>query len=289
MGRTISKKHNKIAKVQDNILTLVENLHGELDAAYDARELLEADFQEMKNHLYEQKAVRTELEARIKLLGAQSALVDHLREELSIVEEQRDSAKRRLDHTNSILDQTRQERDQLSQKCESQAAHYDELMKKKVELESKLVRLEVQVAESDRLRTELAETRHGSQLLDKKNKDLNSQLEALEISKNAMELDVLTSHEAFNNLANENNELKEQLAEAKDEQMELQATIDKQQADQIILLDASRRVQRESKVILSRYNSLKRELELGKKALGEICTTRTNTTNNPRKRRRKKA
>ncbi len=267
-----------VSEESGSIIAMVKDLHGEIDAAYELKEALEADLAVAKDKLAAEQAGRAELEARVKLLEAKAALGEQLREDISFVEEERNETARRLEETASRLDKITEQRDGLAEQTADDERRINEIQSAKLTLEAKVLNLEESVAEMNRLRGELAEAGENAQLLEENVRNVKGKLEATETSKNALELDLATTREIVRSQTEQIEEMKEELAARHTELVDMRAKLDRQEIDRVNLQETSRRAEREIKTLSARVDSIKKELDLSKKALRDIRTAAVRTT-----------
>ena len=274
----------KVSEESSSIIAMVEELHGEIEAAYELKEALEADLAAMKSKVSEEEAVRAELEARMKLLEAKEALGDQLREDISFVEEERDETARRLNKVTSQLEQVAEERDRLAEQTAGDEARIEQVQAYGIALEAKVLSLKEAVAEMDHLRKELAESRRESNRLEGQWQDIKSKLEASEVAKNAAVLDLATTREQARNQHEQVEELKDSLATAQTGLLDLSEKLDRQQVENAHLAESNKRVGGETRILNARLEAMKKELDLSKKALRDIHAATARTTRGVRDR-----
>lgn len=137
----------KLSEETTNIITAVEGLYGEIDAAFDLKEALEVDLAATQKKLSEQEALRGHLEARVMLLEAKAALADQLREDISFVEEEHNKTFRRLRDITSELERVAKERDSLAEQRAADESRVKELQSERVRLEVQILGLKERLAE----------------------------------------------------------------------------------------------------------------------------------------------
>ncbi len=260
------------------IIAVIKDLHGEIDAAHELKEALEADLAAMKGKLSEGQSVRAELEARGRLLEAKAILGDQLREDISFVEEERNETARRLDQVKTQLEQITEERDTLAEQQIIDDARVREARNNRVALEAKVLNLEETVEGMDRLHEELTHAKSDSQRLNENVQDLKGQVEAADVAKNALDLDVTTTRELVRDQNEHIDELKDSLATARAELANLHAKLDGQKIENVNLQEVNKRGEREIKTLIARVESVKEELDLNKKALRKIRVAAVRTT-----------
>ncbi len=147
VGGTGQGVDHELSEETTNIIAAVEDLYGEIDAAYALKEALEVDLAATQKNLSEEEALRAHLEARILLLEAKVDLADQLREDISFVEEEQNRTIRRLKDVTSQLEQVIKERDSLAGKRAADGARVEELRKERVRLEVQVLGLKQRLAE----------------------------------------------------------------------------------------------------------------------------------------------
>ncbi len=267
-----------------SIIAVIKDLHAEIEAGCELKEALEADLAAVKNKLSAEESVRTELEARIKLLEAKAALGDQLREDISFVEEERNETARRLEQVTSQVEELAEERDTLAEQKAVDEARIKEVQNDRISLEAKVLNLEETVAEMDRLRDELAEARDNAQRFEENAQNIKGKLEATEVAKNALDLDLTTTRELLRNQSEQIDELKDELADTRTQIADLRAQADRQEIENVNLVEVRRRGEREIKTLTARVESVKKELDASKKALRDIRSAAVRTTERVRER-----
>ncbi len=283
-GKGKVAEYVEVSEESSSIIAMVKDLHGEIDVAYELKEALEADLAALKKKLSEEETVRAELEARVNLLEAKAALGDQLREDISFVEEERNETARRFEEATAKLAQLSREHSSLAEQKAVDETRLMELQRDKIGLEAKVLNLEDTVAEMDQLRRELAEERESSQLQEENKQNIKGKLEATEISKNALELDVATTREIVRSQNEQIEELRDDLANAHAGLADLRAKLDVQEVENVNLRESYKRVEREIKTLSARNESMKNELDLSKKALRDIRTAAVRTSGRVRER-----
>ena len=273
-----------VSQETGSIIAMVKDLHGEIDAAYELREALEADLSAANDKLAEERSYRAELDARMRLLEAKAALGDQLREDISFVEEERNETARRLEEVTSKLEQITKEREDAAEEQAANEARVKELRNDKVALEAKVLNLEEAVEEMGMLREKLAKAKEESQRLEESVRDAKGKLEVSDVAKSALDLDVTTTRELIRNQNEQIEELKDTLTAADDQLAKRQAKLDKQELEILNLQETLKRAEREIKTLSARNETIKKELDAGKKALHDIRAAAVRTTGHVRER-----
>ena len=265
-----------------SIIALIRDLHSRIDAAQELKEALEADLATMRAKSAEDDAARSELEARVKLLEAKAALGDQLREDLSFVEEERNEIARRLEQATAQLGKITRERDGLAEQSVAGQARIRELQSDKIALEAKGLNLEEMVADMDRLRQEHADLREESSRLKENGESLKGKLDTAESAGRALELELTTTRDLVRNQNKQMEELKDNLVAARADAVDLRAKLDRALAENANLSESNKRADHELKTLNARIESVRKELELSKKALRDIRTAAMRTTSRAR-------
>ena len=265
-----------------SIIALIKDLHSQIEAAHELKEALEADLDSLKEKLAKEQVVRGELEAQVKLLEAKAALGEQLREDLSFVEEERNEIARRLEHTTHQLGKITAERDRLAEQNAADQARIKDLECDKITLEANVLNLEEKVADMGRLRQELADTREELQRSKEDGQSLKGRLDATEAAKNSLELELATTRELVRNQNGQIDELKESLSTARAELVDLRARLEREEIENTNLTEVNKRADHELKTLNARLESVKKELDLNKKALRNIHSAAMRTTSRPR-------
>ena len=166
-----------VSEERASIISIVKDLEGQVDTAYELKEVLEAELDVTKKKLSEEMAAREELKAQVKSLETQATLVDQLREDISFVEEERDKFSNLLAETQPQLDAMTEERDLLGEKLASAEAHSKEIEDEKTALEAQVMNLKDKVADLNCLRGEVEDLRGKLTSADSRVSDLLIQLE----------------------------------------------------------------------------------------------------------------
>ena len=274
-----------------SIIAMVKDLHAEIDTAYELREGLEADLAAMTNKLSEEKGLHGEHEAQLRLLEAKAAFGDQLQRDLASEKKTHTDTSRRLDEVTSQLEKVTEERNRLAEQNTTDAARMQEIQGDMDGLETKVSHLETKVAEMGRLRETLAETREDiaeareqSDRLEEQRQDLKGKLEASEVAKNAIELDLTTTREVVRNQNEHVEELKDILETAEAGLADLRVEFDRQQAENANLVESNQRAEGETRTLNARLEAVEKELDSSKQALRDIHSATVRTTRRVQKR-----
>jgi len=260
------------------IISIVKDLEEQLDAAFALKEALERDLAAVRSKLEEETATRGELAARVELLEAQVDLVEQLRDELSFVEEERNSAAKDLKERETQLTRVTLERDALAKEAADATAQIDVLERDRCDLEAQVLNLEDKVVETESLRRELAQTVASRDRLMQEVKDLAGRLDASETSRKALELDLKTSREAGEELRERTLDLEQRLDAAQTELASVRDELEEQQFINNELVESNRRLERDAKSLRAKNEAINVELEAKKAALHEVHSAAARTT-----------
>jgi chromosome segregation ATPase len=146
-----------ISEERASIISIVQGLEGQVETAFQLREVLEAELDTAQKKLSEECSARAELEAQFGPLESQVALADQLRGDISFAEEERNKFANLLTQTQEQLEEVTADRNSLTDKIASVEAHAKELEDENVTLGVQLMNLKDKITDIDRLRKELEE------------------------------------------------------------------------------------------------------------------------------------
>ncbi|MFC1706962.1 hypothetical protein ACFL59_09110 [Planctomycetota bacterium] len=162
------------------IISMISDLHEELDTAYRLKEAVESDLVATEGRLVEVETARSRLEARVGLLESKAALGDQMREDVLFAEKERSKATRELeklaeDHEEALaeLSEVRKELDELKEVRQLLEANVDDLVSE----------LDASEAAKNEAATELASTR---QVVQSQKRRIESLEEELASSKKSL-------------------------------------------------------------------------------------------------------
>ncbi len=138
-----------------SIISIVKGLEEQVDAAFELKEVLEAELDITQKMLFEELTARAQLEAQVKSLEAQSVLADQLSEDISFVEEERSKFANLLAETQPQLEAVVEERDSLDKKAASVEKYAKKVEGDKTTLEARVMNLKDKVTDVNRLRGEV--------------------------------------------------------------------------------------------------------------------------------------
>jgi len=266
-----------VSEERASIISIVNDLEGQIDTAYELKEAVEADLEATREKLSEESAARARLEEQVKPLESQIVLVEQLREDLSFAEQERNKLANSLAEAQQQLEAVTKERDLLAEKASSAEAQAKELDDEKTTLEAQVMNLKDEVADMGRLRGELAEVTEARRDLAEQVRGLSSRLEASDTSKKALERDLARAHEQVENLRGK-------ITDADSRLTTLRTQFDQQQATNRDLIETNTRLESELKTLTANYETSKNELDTFKKALRDIRSEATRTSGRTRKR-----
>lgn len=266
-----------VSEERSRIISIVKDLEGQVETAYQLKEILEAELGETQQKLSEESAARAQLEVQVGPLKAQAALVEQLREDISFAEEERDKSANLVTEIQSQLEAVTGERDSLAEQATSAEAQAREFEGEKVALEAQVMNLKDKIADLDHLRSELDETMETRKNLDGQVRDLSGRLENVEKSNKALEKDLAQAQEQVENL-------QEQLMNNDSRGAETRAQLEEQQAMNRELMETNTRLENELKTSKVKYEATKSELEAFKKAMRDIHSEASLTSGRVRKR-----
>ena len=265
-----------VSEERSRIISIVKDLEGQVETAYQLKEILEAELVETQKKLSEESAARAQLEAQVGPLKAQAALVDQLREDISFAEEERDKSANLVAEIQSQLEAVTRERNSLAEQVSSAEARSREFEGEKVALEAQVMNLKDKIADLDHLHSELDEAMETRKSLDGQVRDLSGRLENVEKSNKALEKNLAEAQEQVENL-------QEQLMNTDNRGAETRAQLEEQQAMNRELMETNTRLENELKMSKVNHEATKSELEAFKKAMRDIHSEASRTSGRVRK------
>jgi chromosome segregation ATPase len=157
---------------RSSIISMVRGFEEQVETAFALKEVLEAELDTTQRRLAQEVAARSELEAQVELLQTHSALAEQLREDMSFVEQERNSFADELANTRPQLEQALAERDSLAKQIASVDADAEGFQAEKKALEAQVTDLQNKIGDADSLRKELTETTQAYQRLREQHHDL---------------------------------------------------------------------------------------------------------------------
>ena len=266
-----------VSEERSSILAIVNDLEGQVDTAYQLKEILEAELDAAQQKLSEESTARAQLGAQVESLRAQAVLVDQLREDISFAEEERDKSAGLLAEIQPQLEAVTKERDSLAGEVDSAKSLTKEFEGEKVALEAQVMNLKDKIAEMDNLRSELDETIETRKNLDEQIRALSSRLEGAEKSNKAFEVDLTAAQKQVESL-------QEKLMVANSRVVEIRAQLEEQQATNRDLMEANTRLENELKTSKVSFDAAKNELEAFKTAMHDIHSEASRTSGRVRQR-----
>ena len=268
-----------------SIIATIRDLQRQNDVSYRLKESLEAELAEARHKLTEEQSARAELEARVETLKAKANRAGRLEEEFVSLEREQTQTARRLREVTSQLKLISEERDRLAEQKAGDERQIGELERSVLDFKSKVSRLGETAAELGRLRRELSDTTNAlavateeSQRLKENVQSLKGKLDATDIAKNTLELELATTRELVYGQNEQIDELTGGLEAARAELATARAALTRQEVDIKNLVQSNERAGREMKTLKARIESLQEELDLNTQALREIRTATLRTT-----------
>jgi chromosome segregation ATPase len=266
-----------VSEERTSILAIVKDLEGQVDTAYQLKEILEAELDVAQKKLTEESTARAQLETQVESLRAQAVLVDQLREDISFAEEERDKSASLLAEIQPQLQAVTKERDSLAEEVDSTRSLTKEFEGEKVALEAQVMNLKDKIADMDNLRSELDETIETRKNLEEQIRALSSRLEGAEKSNKAFEEDLTAAQKQVESL-------QEKLMVANSRVVEIRAQLEEQQATNRDLMEANTRLENELKASKVSFDAAKNELKAFKVAMHDIHSEASRTSGRVRQR-----
>jgi chromosome segregation ATPase len=266
-----------VSEERTSILAIVKDLEGQVDTAYQLKEILEAELDVAQKKLTEESTARAQLETQVESLRAQAVLVDQLREDISFAEEERDKSAGLLAEIQPQLQAVTKERDSLAEEVDSTRSLTKEFEGEKVALEAQVMNLKDKIADMDNLRSELDETIETRKNLEEQIRALSSRLEGAEKSNKAFEEDLTAAQKQVESL-------QEKLMVANSRVVEIRAQLEEQQATNRDIMEANTRLENELKASKVSFDAAKNELKAFKVAMHDIHSEASRTSGRVRQR-----
>ena len=266
-----------VSEERTSILAIVKDLEGQVDTAYQLKEILEAELDATQKKLSEESTARTQLETQVESLGAQAALVDQLREDISFAEEERDKFANFMAEIQPQLEAVTKERDSLAEEVDSAKSLTKEFEGEKVALEAQVMNLKDKIVDMDNLRSELDETIEIRKNLEEQIRDLSSRLKDAEKSNRAFEEELTAAQKQVESV-------QEKLMVANNRVVEIRAQLEEQQASNRDLMEANTRLENELKTSKVSFDAAKNELDAFKTAMHDIHSEASRTSGRVRQR-----
>jgi len=266
-----------VSEERTSILAIVKDLEGQVDTAYQLKEILEAELDAVQKKLSEESTARVQLETQVESLRAQAVLVVQLREDISFAEEERDKSAGLLAETQLQLEAVTKERNLLAGEADSAKSLTKEFEGERVALEAQVMNLKDKIADMDNLRSEFDETIETRKNLDEQIRALSSRLSGAEKSNKAFEEDLTAAQKQVESL-------QEKLMLANSRVAEIRAQLEEQQATNGDIMEANTRLENEIKKSKVSYDAVKNELEAFKTAMHDIHSEASRTSGRVRQR-----
>jgi chromosome segregation ATPase len=166
-----------VSEERASIISIVQSLEGQVDTAFELKEALEAELDEVQKKLSEESAARIQLEERLETTKLQAAMADQVRQDLSFTEEERNKLADSLTETQQQLEAVIKERDSLAKEVASVEPRAKELEDEKMTLEAQVMNLKDKVVDMGRLCGELEGLREKLTIAEGQLTELNVHLE----------------------------------------------------------------------------------------------------------------
>jgi chromosome segregation ATPase len=266
-----------VSEERASIISIVKDLEGQVETAYQLKELLEAELDAAQKKLSEESTARAQFEAQVEPLKAQTALVDQLREDISFAEEERDKSANLVAEIKPQLEEVTRERDSLAKQAAFVEAQFREFGGEKVALEAQVMNLKDKLADLDHLRSELDETMEARKNLDGQVQDLSDRLKNAEKSNGAFKKKLAKAQGQVENL-------EEQLMNTDSRVAEVRAQFEELQAGNKDLMENNTRLENEIKMSNIDHEATMSELKAFKKAMRDIHSEASSTSGRVRQR-----
>ena len=276
--------YGNVSEERSSILSIVRGLEGQVETAFKLKEVLEEELDTAQERLSEELSARAELEARLSALEVEAALVEHLREDISFAEEERNSSVELLGQIQPELEAVTLERDSLTEQVAAMETDIGELDDDRTTLEAQVMNLKDKVSEMEQLRGQLDDLTETRLELTEKVRELSRDLNASDTSKGAFEKELTKTKEIVSNLNVEVDYLQKNLADSEGQVRDLRIRLEDQQIANRNMVEVKARLEGEMKILNLNYESAKNEIKGFKNALYDIRSEATRTSGRVRQR-----
>ncbi len=266
-----------VSEERASILTIVKDLEGQVDTAYQLKDILEAELDATQKKLSEESAARVRFESQIESLEAQAALVGQLREDISFTEDERDKFANLLAELQPQFQAVTNERDSLSGEVESSKSFAKQFESEKVAFEAQVMNLKDKIADMDDMRSELSEAIDTRQNMEEQIADITGRLKNTEKSEKSFENDLTAAQKQVESF-------QEKLMVANSRVVDIRAQFEEQQATNRELIEANTRLEHEMKTVKINFDAAQNELKAFKLAMHDIHSEASRTSGRVRQR-----
>jgi len=273
-----------LSEERAGIISIVKGLEGQVETAFELKEVLETELDAAQNRLSEQLEARAQLELQVKSFESQSPLAEQLREDICLAEEERNKFANSLAQTQPQFEQATAERNCLTEQMVSAEAAVEELKGEKMALEAQVMNLKDKITDAGRLRKKLAEITGNHRDLRQQVHDLTRRLEASNVSKDALEKKLAGTRRNSQTLREEAEELREKVTGADSRTADLRIQLKDRQATNQQLMKTNTHLENETKMVNINYKAAENELDAFKNALHNIRSEVTQTSGRVRQR-----
>lgn len=266
-----------VSEERASIISIVKDLEGQVETAYQLKDVLEAELDAAQKKLSEESTARAQLEAQVEPLKTQIALVDQLRGDISFAEEERDKSANLVADIKPQLEEVTKERDSLAEQAAFVEAQLREVGDEKVALEAQVMNLKDKLADLDHLRSKFDETMEARKSLDGQVQDLSDRLKDAEKSNGALRKKLAKAQGQVENL-------EEQLMNTDGRVAEVRAQFEEMQAVNRDLIENNTRLENEIKMSNINHEATISELKAFKKAMRDIHSEASSTSGRVRQR-----
>jgi len=273
-----------VSEERASIISIVNGLEGQVETAFELKEVLEAELAATQKKLSEESAARAKLEQRVKSSELQAALAEQLREDISFIEQERNKLANLLAETQPQLEALTEQRDLLLEKVASAEANIKELEREKTTIEVQVISLKDKITKLERVHGEMSEVIETRQELDRQVQRLSSRLEASDMSNKALGKDLADTRETVQGLREEVKQMQEKLDTADNRTADLRIQFEDQQAANRELMETNTHLESEIKMLNVNYKAARNELDAFKNAMCDIRSEATQTSGRVRQR-----
>ncbi len=199
-----------ISQERADILSIVKSLERQTGTSSKLKDVLEGDIDMLQKKLSKETTARVQLEEKLASLETNSGKAVQLSEENASLRKERDRLANLLEEIRPHLEAVTEGRDSLSEEMAFAQKRTRELASRNADFETQIKRLQEKIAETERLRAELAKLTEERQVSAEQVRRLMDRLEEANKVRDTLETDLAASHEAMCNMRKEMESLQDE-------------------------------------------------------------------------------
>jgi chromosome segregation ATPase len=259
-----------VSQERSSIISIVRGFEEQVETAFALKNVLEGELDATQQRLAREVEARSELEAQLELLQTRAALAEHLREDISFIEQERNEFADELATTKLQLEKAVAECDSFAEQVAAAEADVKELKGDKMALEAQIMNLKDKIVDNDSLYKELAETSQAYQHLREQHHDQTRRMDASKDVQEALERELAGTRQNMQAWRAESEALRGKVANAQSRLSDLNIQLKDQQGANRELMGTNARLENESVTARTEYEAARKELNALKMALRDI-------------------